>query len=128
MCLARAQPVDGPIPWTEAAAYLLDAWPRAQILDALGSDAARILPADFQLTRVNWPIPIFILRAVEHQAAAAWRNDPRVRGSLIVNPTYARGVADYVSDLLYNDIQPSTLGAFRGDSSFLRAFHYPVVD
>lgn len=123
-----AQRLDGSIPWTEAAAYLLDAWPRARILDALGPGAASIIPADFHLTRVDWPIPIFILRAMEHQAAAAWRNDPRVRRSLTLNPTDARGVADYVADLLYNEIQPATLGAFRDDRSFLRAFHYPIVD
>ena len=104
-------PPDGPIPWTEAASYVFDAWPRAQLMDALGPDAASIFPRDFHLARVDWRIPIFILRAMEHQAAAS-----------------ARGVADYVADLLYNEIQPATLGAFRDDSEFLRAFHYPVID
>jgi hypothetical protein len=123
-----AQRLDGSIPWTEAAAYVLDAWPRARILDALGSGAASLIPEDFHLTLVDWPVPIFILRAMEHQAAASWRNDPRVRRSLAVNPADARGVADYVADLLYNEIQPTTLAAFRDDRSFLRAFHYPIVD
>jgi len=123
-----AQPLDGSIPWAEAAAYVLDAWPRARILEALGPAAAHILPLDFQLTRVDWAFPIFIRRAIEHQAAAAWRNDPRVRRSVVVSPIDARGVADYVADLLYNEIQPATLDAFRDDPSFLRAFHYPDID
>ncbi|HYI13250.1 MAG TPA: hypothetical protein VEK57_29660 [Thermoanaerobaculia bacterium] len=123
-----AQPLRGTLPWTEAAAYLFDAWPRAQILDALGDDVAKVIPPDFQLTRVTWPLPIFVVRAMEHQAAAAWRNDPRVRRSVAVHPGYARGVADYVADLLYNEIDPATVEAFRHDRAFLRAFHYPIPD
>ncbi|HYK05958.1 MAG TPA: hypothetical protein VE974_29715 [Thermoanaerobaculia bacterium] len=123
-----AQPLDGSIRWTEAAAYLFDAWPRARILDALGPEAARVIPSEFLLTRVNWSLPIFIVRAMEHQAATAWRDDARVRASLAANHAYARGVEDYVADLLYNDISSATLGAFRNDKSFLRAFHYPVLD
>jgi hypothetical protein len=113
------QPLGGAIPWTEAAAYLFDAWPRARILQTLGRGAATAIPSEFRLMRVDWSIPIFVVRAMEHQAATAWRDDPRVR---------ARGVDDYVADLLYNDITPATLAAFRHDRAFLRAFHYPVLD
>lgn len=126
-----AGPLRGSIPWTEAAAYLFDAWPRAAILDALGlpgdprPDGAETVPPEFGLTRVHWRLPIFVVRAMEHQAAAAWRNDPRVRRSLAVHPGYARGVADYVADLLYDAIEPATVEAFRHDQAFLRAFHYP---
>lgn len=104
---------DGPIPWTEAAAYLFDAWPRARILDALGSEAASIVPPDFMLTRVAWSLPLFLIRAIEHQASVASRT---------------RGVDDYVADLLYNDITPATLEAFRHDEAFVQAFHYPLID
>lgn len=45
---------------------------------------------------------------MEHQAAAD-----------------ARGVDDYVSDLLFNEIQPGTLEAFRGDAAFLDAYWFP---
>jgi hypothetical protein len=121
-----AQDIDGTIPWSEAAAYLFDAWPRARILDALGPAAA--IPPEFQLTRVTWSIPIFLLRAIEHQAAAAWRNDPRVRGNAMPNHSYARGVDDYVADLLYDAIDPATVEAFREDRAFLRAFHYPAAE
>ena len=122
------QPADGPLEWTEAAAYLFDAWPRARILDVLGPAAEGIIPPEFRLTRVHWSLPVFIVRAIEHQAAAEWRNDPRVRTSLAANHTHARGVDDYVADLLYSEITPATLGAFRDDRAFLRAFHYPVLD
>lgn len=121
-----AEVVDATIPWSEAAAYLFDAWPRARILDALGPDAP--IPPEFQLTRVTWSIPIFILRAIEYQAAAAWRNDPRVRGSAAPNHSYARGVDDYVADLLYDAIDPATIEAFRDDEDFRRAFHFPAAE
>lgn len=103
------------LPWTEAAAYLFDAWPRARILDALGAEGAELIPADFHLTRVTWTLPIFLVRAMEHQAARAWQND------------HACPIDDYISDLLYAEIQPETLAAFRHDRAFLRAFHYPVI-
>jgi hypothetical protein len=123
-----ARPADGSLAWTEAAAYLFDAWPRALILAALGAEGAGVFPPEFLLTEVRWSVPIFIVRAIEHQAADAWRNDPRVRRSLAANHTHARGIDDYVADLLYNDITPATLAAFRHDRAFLRAFHYPILD
>ncbi len=113
------QALGGAIPWTEAAAYLFDAWPRARILHTLGPAAAAAIPSEFLLARVDWSIPIFVVRAMEHQAATAGRGDPRVR---------ARGVDDYVADLLYNDITPATLDAFRHDKAFVQAFHYPLFD
>src|SRR5687767_8722624 len=35
------------IEWVEAAAYLFDAWPRAQIIDTLPRDLARRIPTAF---------------------------------------------------------------------------------
>lgn len=96
--------------WAEAAGYLFDAWPLAQLLEALGPEHAHRVPRDFHPTRVAWSIPIFIVRAMEHQAAAEWT---------------ARGLHDYVADLLFNQIQPETLVAFRGDPAFLAAWHFP---
>jgi hypothetical protein len=122
------RPAGDAIPWTEAAAYLFDAWPRAQILDTLGPELAHLVPTEFQLTRVSWLLPVFLVRAYEHQAATAWRDDPRVRASLVPNHGHARGVSDYVTDVLYNEIAPSTLAAFRDDPAFLEAYHYPVLD
>lgn len=112
------------LPWSEAAAYLFDAWPRGQLLEALGPGALRV-PAAFHPTRVAWLIPVFIVRAMEHQAAEAWRRDPRVLGSVTPNHTTARGVHDYVTDLLFSEIAPETLLAFADDPAFLAAYRYP---
>jgi hypothetical protein len=114
--------------WAEAAGYLFDAWPRAQLLDALGSGHADRVPADFHPTRVVWSIPIFIVRAMEHQAAADWRRDLRVQRTISPNHTAARGVDDYVADLLFNEIQPETVVAFGGDPAFLSAYNFPSRD
>jgi hypothetical protein len=114
--------------WYEAAAYLFDAWPRARILDALGPGFADVIPSEFQLTRVQWSLPIFLVRALDHQAAREWQDDPRLRRALLPNHTHARGIDDYVADLLYAEIRPETLAAFSRDTAFLRAFHYPVLD
>jgi hypothetical protein len=117
------------ISWREAADYLLDCWPRAAILDALDeSDFSDVIPAQFRLTRVAWSLPVFIVRAMEHQAAREWRSDPRIRDSVVPSHVYARRLDDYIADLLYAEIEPATLAAFRDDSSFLRAFYYPEGD
>jgi hypothetical protein len=44
------------------------------------------------------------------------------------NHLAARGIHDYVSDLLFNEIQPETLVAFGGDPAFLAAYHFPGRD
>ena len=119
--------VTGSVSWSDAVGYLFDAWPRARILDVLGDDA-QLIPAAAHPTRVQWSIPIFIARAMEHQSALAWKRDPRVRSSVVTNDGAARGVDDYVADLLFNEIQPETLAAFETDSGFLQAYHYPSVD
>ena len=118
----------GTLPWSEAAVYLFDAWPRAPLLETLGPDYAGRVPHLFHPTRVTWSIPIFIVRAMEHQAAAEWRRDPRVQTSISPNHTAARGVHDYITDLLFSEIQPGTLVAFRDDPDFLAAYHYPSRD
>lgn len=98
----------GTLPWAEAAGYLFDAWPLARLLETLGPGHAHRVPRDFHPARVAWSIPVFIVRAMEHQAAAE-----------------STGVHDYVSDLLFNQIQPETLIAFREDPAFLAAYHFP---
>lgn len=108
-------PPEDAIAWSEAAALLFDAWPRAEIFDALDADFDDLIPAELRLARVSWRLPLFIIRAMEHQAARA-------------NALHARRIEDYIADLLYAEIQPATLNAFRNDSAFLRAFHYPMAD
>lgn len=122
------RPSSSTLTWTEAAAYLFDAWPRAQLLDTLGPEHASRVPEHFHPTRVTWCIPIFVVRAMEHQAAAAWRRDPRVMGSSSPNHTSARGVQDYVTDLLFNEIHTETLVAFRDDAAFVAAYNFPGDD
>ncbi len=100
------------VEWGEAAGYLFDAWPRARILDALGPESVRSIPPAFRPARVCWRIPIFVLRAIRHQAAAL----------------QAPSLEDYVADILFNEIQPSTVVALADDSAFLQAYHYPPVD
>jgi hypothetical protein len=107
-------PDDG-IPWSEAAALLFDTWPRAAILDSLGPQAGRVIPAQFRPALVCWRVPRFVLRAMEHQAARACSAHPRP-------------IDDYIADVLSAAIEPETLAAFRHDASFVRAFHYPILD
>lgn len=115
------------VPWGEAAGYLFDAWPRAQILEALGPDLARLVPAAFQLTRVSWQIPVFIVRAIEHQTALMRENDPRVNAAAVDGHFFSASVEDYVADILFSEIQPSTVTDLGSDPAFLEAYHYPPL-
>jgi len=115
------------IPWGEAAGYLFDAWPRAQIIAALPPDAASLIPVAFHPSPAGWGLPPFILRAIAHQAALQRKSDPRF------NPAAAGrfaspSVEDYIADILYNEIQPDTVAALGCDPAFLQAYHYPPVD
>lgn len=117
------------VPWHEAAAYLFDAWSRERILEALGEEeAARVIPAEFRLVRVEWQLPLFLVRALLHQAAQEGAPDHRLRRRLPPDPVYARGVDDYVADLLYMEIRPETLEHFGGDAAFMAAYLYPVPE
>ncbi|HEX6096907.1 MAG TPA: hypothetical protein VF432_11330 [Thermoanaerobaculia bacterium] len=106
---------DAGIPWSEAAALLFDAWPRIAILDSLGPEAGHVIPAQFRPAPVRWRVPIFVIRAMEHQAARACSAHPRP-------------IDDYIADLLSAAIEPETLAAFRDDAAFVQAFHYPLLD
>src|ERR1051326_3238328 len=103
------------IEWGEAASYLFDAWPRARIVAALGPELARLIPPAFHPVAVQWGIPLFVIQAMEHQAAQA--------GQFM-----APSVDDYVADILFNEIRPATVGALSGDGAFLEAYGYPPLD
>jgi hypothetical protein len=103
-------PAEGGIAWAEAAALLFDAWPRAEILAALGPEAGAGIPAEFRPVPVTWSVPLFVIRAMEQQAARDGRR-----------------IDDYVADVLHAAIEPATLAAL-GEDAFLRAFHYPMAD
>jgi hypothetical protein len=121
-------PPDDRVAWREADALLFDAWPRTGIIDALGPELGGLIPAELRLIPVRWDLPIFVLRAMEYQAARAWYGDPRGRLGLVPAALHARGIDDYIADLLHAAIEPATLAAFGDDASFLRAFHYPMLD
>lgn len=116
------------VPWREAAALLFDVWRRGEIIDALGPDLGRLIPAEFRLIPVRWGLPVFVLRAIEDQAIREWYGDPRGRLGLVPAALHARELDDYIADLLHAAIEPGTLAAFGDDASFLRAFHYPILD
>lgn len=116
------------VEWGEAAAYLFDAWPRAQIIDALGPDAARLIPAAFHPAGVHWRIPLFILRAIEHQAALMHENDPRVNPAAIEGHFISPALEDYIADILFAEIHPSTVADLASDTAFVEAYHYPPFD
>lgn len=121
-------PPDGPIAWSEAAALLFDAWPRIAIIDALGPELGRLIPAEFRLVPVRWSVSIFVLRALEVQARRAWYGDPRGRLGLVPDAGHSRELDDYIADLLHAAIEPATLAALGDDDSFRRAFQYPMLD
>ena len=114
--------------WGEAAAYLFDAWPRAQIIEALGPDLAQSIPPAFRPARVGWDIPAFIIRALQHQAALMRASDPRVSPAAMSARFISPSVDDYIADILYNEIQPGTVVALADDSAFVQAYHYPPLD
>jgi hypothetical protein len=117
------------VEWGEAAACLFDAWPRARIIQALGPDRAHLVPPAFHPVRVRWAIPLFIIRAIEHQAALLRAADPREHPGA-PDPRFASpSVDDYVADILFNEIQPSTVATLaRDDETFLEAYRYPLRD
>jgi hypothetical protein len=114
--------------WGEAAGYLFDAWPRAQILETLGPDRARVVPAAFHPAAVRWTIPPFIIRAIEHQAALMRAHDPRVNPDAPHARFASSSVDDYVADILFNEIQSATVTALADDGAFLQAYRYPPLD
>ncbi len=114
--------------WGEAAGYLFDAWPRARIIDALGPDLAHLIPAAFHPARVRWRIPLFILRAMEHQAALMRENDPRVNAAAANRHFISPAVDDYIADILFTEIQPSTVEDLASDAAFREAYHYPPLN
>lgn len=103
------------VAWAEVAFWLINAWPRAWLLDTLG-EAAVLLPRELHLTRVGWEIPTYIVRAMERQAVLQRRERDDVHGT---------DVEEHVAELLHLAIDEETSDAFHGDRDFLDAYHYP---
>src|ERR1043165_6485560 len=58
---------DGTIQWSEVAYWLLDVWPRAILLKALGNRAT-LIPRGLHLQPVPWNLPIYQVSAIEDTA------------------------------------------------------------
>ena len=121
-----AFPLDS-VAWGEAAASLFDAWPRAEVIAALGSGLADAVPAAFRPEPVRLGIPLFILRAMEHQTALLRECDPRVNAAAADGRFTSPSVDDYIADILFNEIRPGTVADLSHDASFARAYHYPPL-
>jgi hypothetical protein len=106
------------VAWAEVAFWLVNAWPRAWLLDTLG-EAAVLLPRELHLTRVGWELPTYIVRAMERQAVLQRREREDVHGT---------DVEEHVAELLHLAIDEETSDTFRGDRSFFDAFDYPNSD
>ncbi len=103
------------VAWAEVAFWLVNAWPRAWLLDTLG-EAAMLLPRELHLTRVGWELPTYIVRAMERQAVLQRREREDVHGT---------DVEEHVAEILHLAIDEETSDTFRGDRSFFDAFDYP---
>jgi hypothetical protein len=102
------------IAWNEVAYWLLRRSPRAWLLESLGAHAA-LIPAELHLTEVKWRLPVYVVRAIERQAAVErrGRTDRHVTAE------------DYVADALDLAIDDDTVATFRDDAAFRDAYDYP---
>jgi hypothetical protein len=106
---------DDLVAWAEVAFWLLQAWPRAWLLETLGEQAT-LIPHELHLTRVTWELPLYVVRAMERQAVLRRRERDDVHGT---------DVQEYVAELLHLAIDQKTVDALRDDPAFLRAYDYP---
>jgi len=106
---------DSRIAWADVAFWLLQAWPRAQLLGILGKQAS-LIPPDLHLTEVRWRLPLYVVRALELQAALQRTSSLDVRST---------DIADYVADELHLLIEPETVETLQHDPAFRAAYDYP---
>jgi hypothetical protein len=106
------------VAWAEVAFWLVNAWPRAWLLETLG-EAAALLPRELHLTRVGWELPTYIVRAMERQAVLQRGERDDVHGT---------EVEEHVAEILHLAIDEETSDTFRGDRSFFDAFDYPHTE
>jgi hypothetical protein len=106
------------VAWAEVAFWLINAWPRAWLLETLG-EAAALLPRELHLTRVGWELPTYIVRAMGRQAVLQRRDRDDVHGTEAV---------EHVAEILHLAIDEETAGSFESDRGFLDAFDYPYSE
>jgi len=113
----QAREEDAPLPgdrvaWHEVAFWLLRVWPRAALLRQLGP-ASDLIPRELHLMRVQWQLPVYLVRAMEAQA----RLQRAAR--------HGADVQEHVADVLHLAIDDKTVALFRNDAGFMAAYDYP---
>jgi hypothetical protein len=103
------------VEWSAAAAWLVESWPLAALLEALGTDRD-LLPPGLHLLDVHWQLPAYLVHALRVQAAI------EQLPHRIVRPTE---FMDYLADLLHRAIDPATVAVLERDDEFLRALDFP---
>ncbi|HET8797868.1 MAG TPA: hypothetical protein VFO89_09275 [Thermoanaerobaculia bacterium] len=106
---------DERVRWEDVAFWLLDAWPRQRLLDALGP-AAALLPRGLHLTHAPWQLPRYLVHGLTRQAALQLSRDEVEHGLM---------VQDYVARVLHLAIEPETVSALARDAVFREAWEYP---
>jgi hypothetical protein len=109
---------DGRIAWSGAAFWLLQVWPRAALLRVLGKHSG-LIPRGLHLIEVRWRLPLYLVRAVEQQAALRRAHCDEIR-----NET----VEDYVACALDLLIDDETVAALNADPTFREAYDYPGAE
>lgn len=95
------------VAWSEVAFLLLNARPRAWLLEMLDAHAV-LLPAELHLTQVRWRLPLYLVRALEREAAA-----------------HTTPVEDYVANALHLAIDGETVAVLSRDPAFREAYEFP---
>ena len=105
------------IPWQEVAMLVLQVWTPAE-LDASAGDAPGF-PGLLRVSSVDWHIPLYLIKALEHlvMPARASRRDE-------AGPT----VEAYVARLLDLMLDPDVAKQLCADREFREAFLFPETD
>lgn len=105
----------GLVRWDAAAAWMLETWPVATLLTALGDDAA-LLPVGLHPIPMPLKLPAYLVLALRAQS----RMEPMPHR--VVPPA---DFTEYITDLLHRAIEPETVDALREDAEFVRAWNFP---
>lgn len=111
----EALTADGLVRWDAAAQWLMDAWPLATLLDALGPDAD-LLPAGLHPVPLVLQQPAYLVRALRLQ-----RRIERMPHRILP----PRDFTEYMTDLLHRTLLPETVAALQRDAEFVLAYDFP---
>lgn len=102
----------GFVPWVVVAAWVFEAWSYQWVMQTLGAEAER-LPVGLHSMPVLWYAPFYIVHALNVQRQL----DPLPHRA--VQP---RNLSDYLTDVLHQSIEPSTVDVLRRDPEFMRSY------